>query len=313
MNSKKRIQTTNPFVTIVEDTFVNSITKCWFIDREHGKWFTSSRGVLKGHCHPKTVGQRIRNSKLIGVENFMIRLKKKHGEKFLLVKETYVEMGEPATFIDEIFGEWITTPSNILNAKGHPKQCNNLIAEANKLSIDVVNERIFQAHGNQVFLIQDSYRNGNSKATFFDQEFGEWNAIVYKVASGQSHPRRRHLKAAKVQKSFPVVKHWKTQNECISASSYEYATLCWLNLNQIDFDWQVPVLTKVLTPGGKESIYYVDLFIKDGLFKDSFVEIKGYWGPGKNRSREKFDWLKANYLRVELWMKNDLKKLGILT
>jgi len=109
------------------------------------------------------------------------------------------------------------------------------------------------------------------------------------------------------------VKHWKTQNECISASSYEYATLCWLNLNQIDFDWQVPVLTKVLTPGGKESIYYVDLFIKDGLFKDSFVEIKGYWGPGKNRSREKFDWLKANYLRVELWMKNDLKKLGILT
>jgi len=60
----------------------------------------------------------------------------------------------------------------------------------NKLTIDIVLERIRQAHGETVTLDVDTYVKTNVKARFIDVEFGEWWSMPYAVMNGRRHPER---------------------------------------------------------------------------------------------------------------------------
>jgi len=50
---EKLFQISGDLVTIDESTWINTTTKCRFIDKEHGEWFTNPFHVLYGGCrHP---------------------------------------------------------------------------------------------------------------------------------------------------------------------------------------------------------------------------------------------------------------------
>jgi len=177
--------------------------------------------------------------------------------------------------------------------------------------------KVANVHNNLVSIDESTYRSTGAKARFIDVVHGEWITLVSSVIAGHGHPHRGRQRSAQSQrKSLPVI-HWKTATTCVTQSSYEYATLMWLNKNQYDFDWQVPITTPFLTPVRKNfAIYYIDLFIKDGPFAKQYVEIKGTWNKKfKSDSinpRQKWEWFHAEHPNSLLWMQSELTSLNIL-
>jgi hypothetical protein len=125
----------------------------------------------------------------------------------------------------------------------------------------------------------------------------------YGVKFSIQHPDvySRNRKSLKLSK---VLYHWKTNSPLVCTASYEIAFVNWCNLNQIDFDWQIPHPM----PDGR--IYIVDAYIKSGEFANIWIEIKGYMSK---IGREKWTWFHSQYLNTsQLWDKNKLETLGIL-
>lgn len=64
------------------------------------------------------------------------------------------------------------------------------MAARKKISIEIVEQRIRDAHGDVVKIKHDTYDGVAKKATFIDESFGEWTAFVTNVFLGHGHPLR---------------------------------------------------------------------------------------------------------------------------
>lgn len=206
----------------------------------------------------------------------------------------------------------------------------------NKLDIEKIKEKLFKVHGNVLSLVEESYINTHTKCKFIDKEYGEWIAlpinVIYKSCE---HPQRKfknssfylNSESAIIKRNATILekygvthvsqnqeirkkqikslnftynlKHWKTNEEILCQGSWEKMVVEWLNLNKVDYSWQI----KFEMPDGR--IYFVDLFL---VKENKFVEIKGkFWGD----SKEKWDWFSNKYKNSELWNRNKLKEMGI--
>lgn len=101
-----------------------------------------------------------------------------------LVKETYKSLGKKALFIDKDYGEWETYPSSILSGSRHPKRPKNRYKRT--LSIGTVMSRLPK----HIKIDESTYESGKKRATFIDEQYGAWEAIVNNVLRGHGHPQR---------------------------------------------------------------------------------------------------------------------------
>ena len=123
-----------------------------------------------------------------------------------------------------------------------------------------------------------------------------------------------HLKCKCRSSCFKLTDHthWKTGQTIWSRGSYEQAFISWCNTNQVDFDWQIPIKTPLLTPSGRLSTYIIDAFIKSGEFENTWIEIKGWVGANFGVGKRKLEWFHETFENSELWTKERLQKLKIL-
>ena len=229
---------------------------------------------------------------------------------------TYVDQKTLARFIDCDYGEWWAKPLHIMKGTGrHPLRVARSVGDGHKVCVDDVVKRVCEKHNGKVKLCIATYVNTHTKAVFIDDEYGSWLAVPHSVLSGRGHPRGKLKKAIATMHSYSAVKHWNTGELCIPMSGYEHAVLTWLCENTYDFDWQVPLQLPMLTPKlQKNVVYNVDFYIKSGPFADSYVEVKGTWSRrvGADGGKIKWNWLKSNYPKSQLWMRDDLIRLGII-
>lgn len=142
------------------------------------------------------------------------------------------------------------------------------------------------------------------------KNFKEKTKATYLELYGVEHPMHCKEIFDKVQSSSwdtTQIIHWKTGEVCNCRASYEVAVVRWLNQNKFDFEWQIQIPTPLLTPKGYKAKYTIDLHILDGVFADTWVEIKG-----REYHMEKWEWFHSTHLNSELWNKKKLKELGIL-
>ncbi len=116
--------------------------------------------------------------------------------------------------------------------------------------------------------------------------------------------REIYLKVLKSRSKTTSLVHWKTQEELLCTASYEIAFVEWCNKNHIDFDWQI----SHTMPDGR--VYNIDAFIKDGKFRNTWIEIKGWNYEG---GKQKWEWFHSIYPECsQMWNESRLKELGIL-
>jgi hypothetical protein len=327
-----RVLTTHSHsVSLDVETYVNTRTKARFVDVIHGEWWAIPGNVIRGSRHPlrakpardvacranalKSQRKSLVERRHFSLDDVVRRLATVHDGQVTLDEQTYVNMSTPALFTDAVHGVFRRNPCDVISlGRRHPQYSNDRKRAKLLVPIDIIKARIAEVHGNIVTLVDSTYHGARKeKACFIDVEYGEWWALPYRVAKGHSHPKRWQRKMAVSATDATSVFHWRTSELCWARASYERATLMWLNSRRHDYDWQIPFTTPFLTPNGMQSIYYVDLYIKDGPYADTYVEIKGTWNRKNGHvGKAKWEWFHSAYPNSELWMKDDLKKRGVL-
>jgi hypothetical protein len=112
-------------VSLVDDSYIDVITKCNFFDKKYGLWSSQPSRVMAGQRHP----QRFKDSLKLTLEECKIRLVNIHKGFVTLDENTFLSAYVKCNFIDKDFGEWSAKPHNVLNGSGHPVR--GLIARKN--------------------------------------------------------------------------------------------------------------------------------------------------------------------------------------
>jgi len=268
----------------------------------------------------------------VTLEEAKRRIREVHGDTLIIKSETFIGVAHPCTFVDVEFGEWNALPNNIFRGHGHPKRgyrnVANSILMSRGVSLEEVKRRLYEVHGDTVVLVDDTYVGVAKKCQFIDVEFGKWWATPNNVIACETdHPKRRTqkikktclakygvdnptkdpqilLRAVRNTNKRTILRHWKTDDELICVGSYETLFVKWANANSIDFAWQI------LHKMPDNHIYVIDAFIKEGMFANTWIEIKGYF---RGDAKEKWDWFHSEHPdNSQLWMKKELQNIGIL-
>jgi hypothetical protein len=233
----------------------------------------------------------------LSIESVKERIKTKHGNLVKLVEATWISHDETATFIDFEYGQFTARPYNVFRGQRHRDHR----VYARRLSLQTVQERLFNKFGNSIQIVPSSYDGARNKAVFVDSYYGEWTSVLCDVLKGKGHPSGRHLKGAIKSNDTKILLHWKTGQSLVCKASYEIKTVKFLNENRINFEWQPRAF---VMPSGKR--YTPDLHLTD---TDIWIEIKGFMRP---IAFEKWSWFQTFMQNSELWDKKKLQELGIL-
>lgn len=249
-----------------------------------------------------------RECKRVSLDEIKRRLKAVHGDVVSIIDATYTAQDKKATFIDVEYGTWTAQVKGVCNGRRHSAYKDVNWHLVHRVTLAEVQERLLVVHKGNVTIKPETWSATHIHATFIDQEFGEWASMPYSVLAGSSHPVSAMRNRARNSKRTVGRVHWKTGETLCCTGSYEVAFVDWCNVRRIDFDWQVPFIM----PNGKHR-YYVDAYIKDGEFVDTWIEIKGTWmRKGAEVSKAKWEWFHSAYPNSQIWFRERLLELGIL-
>jgi hypothetical protein len=336
-------------VVLDESTYFGTKIKAKFIDSVYGEWYSKPVNVLKGCEHPKRSSIKIAEARRLPLNEIKLRIKKAHGDIVLLDETTYTGKISKVKcrFVHTIYGEWWSTIERVMSGCGHPNGENEKrkqtfiknygvdhpnkteaikrkIGLKNTKSIKEIKKIIKKIYGNEVTMVDSTYVNATTKATFFHKIYGFWKALPTNVLKGHISPKASNdkrmktcldrygapflaqvpeiaLKQAKTSNRSSVKNHWKTGEELVCQGSYESKVVDYLNSRQINFVWQPKTFTM---PNGRT--YRPDLLLSK---TNVWVEIKGYM---REDAQKKWDWFKSEHPTAELWDKKKLKEMGIL-
>lgn len=187
-------------LSIVENTYLRCNRKATFIDSIYGKWIVHPTHVIRGRIHPKRCKEKRRIKLLKKIEK---KLKKRYGDIITLDSTTFVKSTLKARFIDKEFGEFWSYSRSVLAGHTNKKRRNF----NQYIPIEEVKKRIFNKHGDNICIIESSYKGLSNKAIFIDKEFGKWITVVRNVVDGQGNPTRgKESRAKKNQVSIKEIK-----------------------------------------------------------------------------------------------------------
>lgn len=106
------------FITIDRQTYINKQVKARFIDADYGDFWATPKNVLNGHCwHRSRMIEEKRNVKF-SVKEVADRL-----PSHIIIKEdTFTNTANKAVFVDCEYGEWVSTPNQVMFGSEHPKR-----------------------------------------------------------------------------------------------------------------------------------------------------------------------------------------------
>src|ERR1700688_1914299 len=172
-------------ISLIENTYKGVAKRATFCDKQNGEWETFVYMVLGGSIHPKTAA----NNRRIPLLEIKKRLTKVHGNSIIIDEKTYIGTNEKAIFFHIEKGKWEAIVSGVLSGGTHPKAA----LENKQISIDEVKKRLFETHGDRVSIVEETYINVTSKATFIQKGVGSWEGDVNWVVGGGLHPKYREF------------------------------------------------------------------------------------------------------------------------
>lgn len=192
-------------VILDESTYVHSMKKCRFIDKEHGEFFARPSKVWGGMSHRNRAKSKISKTLSTPLDIVKSKLKEHHGDKVSIVDNEYVNVGTRCTFIDVDYGSWITKPSIVMGGCEHPQRAKYRLYDP-EMVMKIVREK----HGDQVSIVIETYKGLKKQCKFVDVEYGEWITTPSMVIGGCGHPKRGIEKAKLSMKLWGNKKRHRT-------------------------------------------------------------------------------------------------------
>lgn len=164
--------------------YENRSTKVCVICPIHGEfWQTPEAHLHKQGC-PKCSG----NAKLT-TEEFIIKAKKRHGDKYDYSKTIYINACTKVCIICPEHGEFWQTPHNHLSGQGCPKCSIELNKEYKRRSVKSFIEEAKAVHGDKYDYSKVKYVNNYTKVCIICPEHGEfWQTPNSHLSGGSGCP-----------------------------------------------------------------------------------------------------------------------------
>ena len=148
--------------------YVNNHTKVCIICPEHGEFWQLPTNHLKGQGCAKCL------ELVDGVQSFINKAKKVHGDKYDYSKVEYINTKTKVCIICPEHGEFWQTPNNHLNGKGC-SECGNLKIRKSKLkSQKLFIEQAHKIHGDRYNYDKVQYIDGRTKVCIICPKHGEF-------------------------------------------------------------------------------------------------------------------------------------------
>lgn len=267
-------------VILDENTYVNTMTKCRFIDKDYGEWWSTPNKVIWGKKgHKKRIGEKSKKTFL-----------KKYGVEHPLYLVSFLDKRKQTCI--QKYG--VDSPRKTDEVKNkYEKTCLNKYGVINPSQNDEI-----KAKKEKTFLIKYGVTTP-FKNEIIRNKIKDTCLLMYGVDNPTKNKEIR-LKAAKSANKTTTVFHWKT-NEIQYMVGWDPNTATYFNENKEYYEYEPETF---LMPDGRT--YTPDFYLPD---KDLWVEVKGYfYGDAK----EKWEWFHAEHPNSELWDEKKLKELGIL-
>ena len=97
---------------------------------------------------------------------------------------TFVRVDKKCRFVDEKYGEFWMVPYAAMRGSGHPKRGMENAKRKKSLPIEEVKKRLNPA----VILLEETYVNTNTEASFVDSELGNFTMLPNNAMKGLRHP-----------------------------------------------------------------------------------------------------------------------------
>lgn len=161
--------------------YINSSTKVCIICKKHGEFWQVPSSHLRGYECPYCANEKrgVRDTK----EDFLIKAKKVHGDKYDYSKVEYINASTKICIICHDHGEFWQLPSAHLSGQGCPK-C---------IGRDLTNEQLVEkfkkVHGDRYDYSKINYVNSVSKLTIICPKHGEFLQSSAKHLQGRGCPK----------------------------------------------------------------------------------------------------------------------------
>jgi len=175
-------------LTLDESTYINSNTRCIFVDKDFGEFEGVAYRVSLGQVvHPKRRSKRPPSARRIPMSTIRERIKKVHGDTVTLDESTYENVDTKCRFIDKELGEWWGWPTNVIGkgsehpVKGKEKREKRNLEKygnisgptRNPVSIEDCHE-LAKSRGGK--FLSDVFKTSNDKYLWECSEGHQWTA-----------------------------------------------------------------------------------------------------------------------------------------
>jgi hypothetical protein len=140
-------------------------------------------------------------SNKLTIEQIKEKIKKIHGDNVILDESSYTNTQHKARFIDKEYGEWMASPCKIMGGQSQPTRGMLKRIKSQTMSIEKVEEKLKQVHGDNITIDRTTYISCNKKAKFIDKDYGEWWRVVNEIINGGSgHSKRGYQNSIEKQR-----------------------------------------------------------------------------------------------------------------
>jgi len=155
--------------------YKNRLTKINILCRTHGKFSQTPAAHLSGQGCPECGKLKRSVSKRVSFDEFVLRAKKKHGDKFSYNKDSYVDIETICSISCLEHGSFKQSPKIHIKSHGCPG-CGNK-STSNKLSLTHQEflDRTINVHGDKYSYDKSKYVNNRSTIIITCKEHGDFN------------------------------------------------------------------------------------------------------------------------------------------
>lgn len=202
-------------------TYINTSTKISIICPKHGEFKQLPSSHLMGSGCPKCTNEEKGRRKANTKDNFILKAKKIHKNKYDYSKVEYVNNHSKTCIICPIHGKFWQTPNNHLNGQGCP-QCSLLIKSIkNKSNTSKFISKAKLIHENKYDYSKVNYINSKTKICIICPKHGEFWQTPNSHLQGQGCPKCVGL--------CKTNDEWINEARAIHHDKYDYSKVKYIN------------------------------------------------------------------------------------